>query len=206
MRSFSGIYCDRLDLDTVKKKGELQRKLKSFQKGRTDILIGTQLIAKGLDFRNVGLVGIISADVSLNIPDFRSPERAFQLITQAAGRAGRGEEPGRVIIQTYSPEHYAIQFAADQDYEGFFSEEIILRRYMEYPPYSDLIQIMFMAKTAEAAGEAAQDWHDRIASRIGNEIVKMCSDHRRQYMSRIKRKLQVFTADKVPEGKAQRIY
>lgn len=198
---FPEYTADRLDLDTVKKKGELQRKLKSFQKGRTDILIGTQLIAKGLDFRNVGLVGIISADVSLNIPDFRSPERAFQLITQAAGRAGRGEEPGRVIIQTYSPEHYAIQFAADQDYEGFFSEEIILRRYMEYPPYSDLIQIMFMAKTAEAAGEAAQDWHDRIASRIGNEDRKNVFRPQEAYMSRINENYRFSLLIKCPRGK-----
>lgn len=198
---FPEYTADRLDLDTVKKKGELQRKLKAFQKGRTDILIGTQLIAKGLDFRNVGLVGIISADVSLNIPDFRSPERAFQLITQAAGRAGRGEEPGRVIIQTYSPEHYAIQFAADQDYEGFYSEEIILRRYMEYPPYSDLIQIMFMAKTAEAAGEAAQDWHDRIVSRMGNDDRKNVFRPQEAYMSRINENYRFSLLIKCPKGK-----
>ena len=89
-------------------KGRTEKKLKAFEKGQTDILIGTQIIAKGLDFKNVGLVGIVSADVSLNIPDFRSPERAFQLITQAAGRAGRGGDRGCVIIQTYSPEHYAV--------------------------------------------------------------------------------------------------
>ena len=109
---FPEYVTERMDLDSVRKKGELERRLREFRKGKTQILIGTQLIAKGLDFKNVGLVGIISADVSLNIPDFRSPERTLQLIVQAAGRAGRGDEEGQVIIQTYSPEHYAVTFAA----------------------------------------------------------------------------------------------
>ena len=114
----------RIDLDTVRKKGELTKKLKAFKDGVTDILIGTQLIAKGLDFRNVGLSGIVSADVSLNIPDFRSAERTFQLITQAAGRAGRGDDAGSVIVQTYNPDNYAVKFAASQDYEGFYKTEM----------------------------------------------------------------------------------
>ena len=120
---FPEYAAERLDLDTVKRKGELTRKLKAFRSGKTQILIGTQIIAKGLDFRNVGLSGIVSADVSLNIPDFRSPERTFQLITQAAGRAGRGDSQGHVVIQTYSPEHYAVAFASQHDYKGFLKQK-----------------------------------------------------------------------------------
>ena len=159
---FPEYAAERLDLDSVKRKGELDRKLRAFKNGKVRILIGTQLIAKGLDFKNVGLVGIISADVSLNIPDFRSPERTFQLITQAAGRAGRGDEVGKVVIQTYSPQHYAVTFAAEQDYEGFFDTEIKLRRYMEYPPYSDMFQLLFTSDDREAALEGANDWYDRL--------------------------------------------
>ena len=159
---FPGYVTERIDLDSVRKKGELERKLKEFGKGKTHILIGTQLIAKGLDFRNVGLVGIISADVSLNIPDFRSPERTLQLIIQAAGRAGRGDEKGRVIIQTYSPEHYAVTFAAAQDYKGFFETEITLRMYMGYPPFSDMFQVVFSSKDKEAALRGAESWYGRL--------------------------------------------
>lgn len=149
----------RLDLDAIKRKGSLERILTDFQKGKSDILIGTQLVAKGLDFRNVGLVGIISADVTLNIPDFRSPERTFQLITQAAGRAGRGDEKGSVIIQSYTPESYAIQMAENQDYRGFYETEIQFRNYMVYPPFSDLIQILFSSKEEEIAKNAAAEWY-----------------------------------------------
>lgn len=198
---FEGYTAERLDLDSVKKKGELDRKLKSFKKGKTRILIGTQLIAKGLDFRNVGLVGIISADVSLNIPDFRSPERAFQLITQAAGRAGRGEEIGKVIIQTYSPEHYAVRYAAEQDYEGFYKEEILLRQYMGYPPYSDMMQIIFMADSAEAAEKAAVDWHNRIENLMPEDERGNLFMPQEAYMSRINDNYRFSLLIKCPKGK-----
>ena len=198
---FEGYTAERLDLDAVKKKGELERKLKSFAKGKTQILIGTQLIAKGLDFRNVGLVGIISADVSLNIPDFRSPERAFQLITQAAGRAGRGEETGKVIIQTYSPEHYAIKYAAEQDYEGFYREEIMLRKFMAYPPYSDLMQVIFMADDAKAAEAAAADWHDRIERYLPEEEKGCLFKPQEAYMSRINDNYRYSLLIKCPKGR-----
>ena len=198
---FEGYTAERLDLDAVRKKGELERKLKSFAKGKTQILIGTQLIAKGLDFRNVGLVGIISADVSLNIPDFRSPERAFQLITQAAGRAGRGEEIGKVIIQTYSPENYAVRYAAEQDYEGFYREEILLRNYMAYPPYSDLFQVIFMADSPEAAENAAIDWYDRIEIRLPEEEKGNLFKPQEAYMSRINDNYRYSLLIKCPKGK-----
>lgn len=198
---FEGYTAERLDLDAVKKKGELERKLKSFAKGKTQILIGTQLIAKGLDFRNVGLVGIISADVSLNIPDFRSPERAFQLITQAAGRAGRGEEIGKVIIQTYSPEHYAVKYAAQQDYTGFYSEEILLRRFMSYPPYSDLMQVVFMAEDAGIAEAAASNWHDRIEESLPADERGNLFLPQEAYMSRINDNYRYSLLIKCPKGK-----
>jgi primosomal protein N' (replication factor Y) len=126
-RLFPGHKTARLDMDTARKKGSMEKILDGFGKGDTDILTGTQIVSKGLDFPNVGLVGIISADVSLNIPDFRSAEKTFQLITQASGRAGRGSEAGKVVIQTYTPENYAVCAAAAQDYRKFYDTEIKLR-------------------------------------------------------------------------------
>ena len=156
----------RLDLDTAKRVGVMDRVLASFAKRKTDILIGTQLIAKGLDFDNVGLVGIISADSSLNIPDFRAPERTFQLITQAAGRAGRGDLRGRVIIQTYSPDNYAIKAAAEHDYEGFCREELRLRKLMSYPPYYDLIRLIFSGDDEKQVAKEAGGWYESLNEMI----------------------------------------
>ena len=127
-----------------------------FFSGKTDILIGTQLVAKGLDFENVGLVGIIAADTGLNIPDYRSCERTFQLITQAAGRAGRREQRGRVIIQTYEPDNYALRAASSNDYGEFFRQEIKLRKFMEYPPFTDMIMVNFTAEDEENAFRTAK--------------------------------------------------
>ena len=152
----------RLDLDTIRKKGSMESILDQFGRNKIQILIGTQLVAKGLDFRNVGLVGIISADVTLHIPDFRSAERAFQLITQAAGRAGRGDEPGQVVIQTYTPENYAIEAAGSQDYKRFYETEIKLREYLEYPPFSDLVQVTFESSEKEEARRAADLWMNEL--------------------------------------------
>ena len=146
----------RLDLDTIKKKGQMESVLKSFEKGKTDILIGTQLVAKGLDFAGVGLVGVISADVTLNVPDFRSSERTFQLVTQAAGRAGRGDSPGRVIIQTYEPGSQALICAARHDYKSFYEREIELRRAASYPPFSDIYQIVIQDPDEETAFSSAK--------------------------------------------------
>lgn len=132
----------RVDMDTTSKKGSYDSIFKSMANQKIDILIGTQMIAKGLDFKNVTLVGIIAADTSLNLPDFRSSERTFQLITQVAGRAGRGEFEGKVIIQTYNPDHYSIQYAKDYDYSRFYDKEILLRREFNYPPFTNLISIV----------------------------------------------------------------
>ena len=191
----------RVDLDSIKKKGELKKRLKDFEKGRTRILIGTQLIAKGLDFRNVGLVGIVSADVSLNIPDFRSPERAFQLITQASGRAGRGEREGKVIIQTYDPEHYAIELAASHDYEGFYQSEIKFRKYMTYPPYSDIIQILFTAETDGDAKAGAEAWHESILAKMPPEERVNVFPPQQAYMSKIRDTYRYSLIIKCPKGK-----
>ncbi len=154
---FPGKKIERLDLDTVKKKGSVDSILKRFASGKTDILIGTQLVAKGLDFANVGLVGIISADVSLNIPDYRSAERCFQLATQAAGRAGRGNEQGVVVIQTYTPDHPAIVFAAKQDYEAFYKQEIKIREIGAYPPFTDIFHIVLTDKDEEKVIRGAEE-------------------------------------------------
>ncbi|MET3557432.1 primosomal protein N' (replication factor Y) [Streptococcus rupicaprae] len=125
----------RMDVDTTRQKGAHERLLEAFGRQEADILLGTQMIAKGLDFPNVTLVGVLNADTALNLPDFRASERTFQLLTQVAGRAGRADKPGQVIIQTYNPDHYAIRFAKDQDYEGFYHYEMAIRRQLRYPPY-----------------------------------------------------------------------
>lgn len=198
---FPEYAAERLDLDTVKRKGELTRKLKAFRSGKTQILIGTQIIAKGLDFRNVGLSGIVSADVSLNIPDFRSPERTFQLITQAAGRAGRGDSQGHVVIQTYSPEHYAVTFASQHDYKGFFETEKQLRAYMGYPPYSDLFQIVFTAKREDAAKDGAESWYERIHGRMAREDQEMVFPPQQAYLGKIKDIYRYSMLIKCPQGR-----
>ena len=198
---FPEYTAERLDLDTVKRKGELTRKLKAFRSGKTRILIGTQIIAKGLDFRNVGLSGIVSADVSLNIPDFRSPERTFQLITQAAGRAGRGDSQGHVVIQTYSPEHYAVAFASQHDYKGFFETEKQLRAYMGYPPYSDLFQIVFTAKREDAAKDGAESWYKRIRGRMAREDQEMVFPPQQAYLGKIKDIYRYSMLIKCPQGR-----
>lgn len=139
----------RMDVDTTRKKGSHQALLNQFGKGEADILLGTQMIAKGLDFPNVTLVGVLNADTALNLPDFRSSERTFQLLTQVAGRAGRAEKAGQVLIQSYNPNHYAIRFAKEQDYEGFYAYEMGIRRQLGYPPYYFTIGITLSHKKEE---------------------------------------------------------
>jgi len=139
----------RMDVDTTRKKGSHQALLEQFGKGEADILLGTQMIAKGLDFPNVTLVGVLNADTALNLPDFRSSERTFQLLTQVAGRAGRAEKAGQVLIQSYNPQHYAIRFAKEQDYEGFYAYEMGIRRQLGYPPYYFTIGITLSHKKEE---------------------------------------------------------
>ena len=133
----------RMDMDTTSTKGGHENILSQFKNGKANILVGTQMIAKGLDFPKVTLVGVIAADLSLHTGDYRSAENTFQLLTQVSGRSGRANHMGRVIIQTYNPEHYAIQLSAESDYKNFYEHEIALRRQMEYPPYSHVFNILF---------------------------------------------------------------
>lgn len=199
-RMFEGYEAERVDTDSIRRKGELERKLRSFANGRTKILIGTQLIAKGLDFKNVGLVGILSADIALNIPDFRSPERTFQLITQAAGRAGRGDEEGRVIIQTYQPEHYAVRFAAEQDYAGFYETEIGFRKYMNYPPFSDMFQVIFSSEDAKEAERGADKWYEFVRNALPPDERSNVFTPQEAYMGRIKDTYRYSMLIKCPRG------
>ena len=146
----------RMDMDTTRTKGAHEKILTEFRLGHADVLIGTQMIAKGLDFPNVTLVGVVAADMSLNLPDYRSAERTFQLITQVAGRAGRANLPGRVIVQTYEPDHYAIELASRQDYRAFYQHEAKMRRRALYPPFTVLARLLISAKDSEWAQDAAQ--------------------------------------------------
>ncbi len=133
------------------KPGSHQRALAAFHAGEVRILLGTQMIAKGLDFPNVTLVGVINADTALHLPDFRAAERTFQLVTQVAGRTGRGEKGGRVLVQTFSPEHPAIQAALRHDFQGFAAGELPIRAGLSYPPFSSMIRIVVRGPAAEPA-------------------------------------------------------
>lgn len=164
----------RMDLDTTSKKGGHETILKAFSEGEADILIGTQMIVKGHDFPNVTLVGVMAADLSLNTPDYRCAERTFQLLTQAAGRAGRDEKPGRVVIQTYNPEHYSIVTAAAQDYPAFYREEMAYRKLLNYPPACKLLTIQLSSASEEAlsrAMAALYAWVEKIGAGSGLQII-----------------------------------
>ncbi len=146
----------RLDRDSAGRKGETYRIIKSFSRNEIDILVGTQMLAKGYDFPDVTLVGVISADISLGFPDFRAGERTFQILSQVGGRAGRGIHKGRVIIQTFNPEHYAIVAARNHDYESFYSKEKELREQLGYPPFSYLACLRFQGNNEKATEETAR--------------------------------------------------
>jgi len=152
---FPGVRVSRVDRDTIRKKGAIAALLARFATGDIDVLVGTQMIAKGHDFPNVTLVGVISADVGLGLADFRAAERTFQLLTQVAGRAGRGQIQGEAIVQTLYPNHYSIRHACRQDYNAFYQDEITFRRGMKYPPSVALINAVIKARTREAAMDDA---------------------------------------------------
>lgn len=160
----------RMDVDTTRKKGAHEALLRQFEEGKADILLGTQMIAKGLDFPNVTLVGVLNADTALNLPDFRSSERTFQLLTQVAGRAGRAEKMGEVLIQTYNPQHYAIQFAKEQNYEGFYQYEMAMRRQLAYPPYSFTVGITLSHPTEEFALKKAYEVVGFLRNELSEKI------------------------------------
>ena len=149
--AFPAARIARLDRDTVTGKRHYETILHDFREGHYDILVGTQMIAKGHDIPNVTLVGVVSADIGLGMPDFRAAERTFQLLTQVAGRAGRGSVPGIVLVQTINPDHYAVRLAAVQDYDGFYAKELNFRRMMHYPPFSAMANVLVRSEKQEMA-------------------------------------------------------
>src|SRR6185436_5162216 len=179
----------RVDRDTVRRKGSLVQTLAKVSRKEIDVLIGTQMIAKGHDFPDVTLVGVISADVGLGLADFRSNERTFQLLTQVAGRAGRGELRGEAIIQSLLPTHYAITLACTQDYRQFYETEIKYRRTMRYPPQVAMVNVVVRGKTFGEAMDAARDLADAARGSKGfamlgpapAPLTKLRGEHRAQF-------------------------
>jgi primosomal protein N' (replication factor Y) len=159
-----------MDADTMVRKGSYREVLGRFRARHIDILIGTQMIAKGLDFPNVTLVGIINADIGLHAPDFRAGERTFQLLTQVAGRAGRGEAEGEVIVQTFSPASPSVQYARHHDFEGFYEQEIAFRENFAHPPFTRMMLIQLRGVSAEKTGlfaaEVARAFHKAAPSSV----------------------------------------
>ncbi len=161
---FPGVRTLRMDADTTRTKDSYERILSAFANGEADVLIGTQMIVKGHDFPKVTLVGVLAADLSLSVGDYRAGERTFQLLTQAVGRAGRGMLPGEAVIQTYQPEHYAVLHAATQSYEDFYNEEILYREMMEYPPVSHMLAVQIYAKGEPEGKQLAERLADVVKS------------------------------------------
>jgi primosomal protein N' (replication factor Y) len=175
----------RMDRDTVRNHQDFERILGAFGAGELDLLVGTQMIAKGHDVHGVTLVGVVGADTALSLPDFRAAERTFQLLTQVAGRAGRGSSPGRVVLQTYFPEHYAVQFAAHHDFEGFYEKELRFRGWMQYPPFTSVANVIVRSDQQELAlrysgilgnwfqGEPGSPTRAAVARGAGHEGVRV---------------------------------
>jgi primosomal protein N' (replication factor Y) len=165
---FPGARIGRMDRDTVRSRGDMERMLGRLHSGEINLLVGTQMIAKGHDIHGVTLVGVVGADFALGLPDFRAAERVFQLLTQVSGRAGRGELPGKVLVQTYQPDHYVNQFAREHDYTGFVARELYFRRAMRYPPFSVLANVIVQSERLEEVLE----W----ATKIGRWVEKQARD------------------------------
>ncbi|MTI47728.1 primosomal protein N' [Sporosalibacterium faouarense] len=176
-KNFPEARVARMDVDTTSRKGSHEKILDGVKEGKVDILIGTQMISKGLDFPNVTLVGIIAADMSLNLPDFKASERTFQLITQVGGRAGRGAHEGKVILQTYEPDHYSIEAAREHDFISFYDKEILLRETFNYPPYSNIINITIIGKNEREVSIAAGKLSNDIMNKIRKTNIKFSKDN-----------------------------
>jgi primosomal protein N' (replication factor Y) len=166
-----------MDSDTTSRKGTQEKILQALEQRKIDILIGTQMITKGHDFPFITLVGVISADTALNMPDFRAAERTFQLITQVAGRGGRGETPGKVIIQTFNPDHYALRHAQNHDYKSFYTEEIDFRKALQYPPFGRIINLRLSSIKKDALIEEAQH-HGQAGQKTERAAWKYCGNYR----------------------------
>jgi primosomal protein N' (replication factor Y) len=159
----------RMDRDTTTRKGSHQKILGQVRRGDVNLLIGTQMITKGHDFPRVTLVGVLAADLSLNVPDFRAGERTFQLLTQVAGRAGRGDLPGKVLIQSFTPQHYSIRMAQSQDYAAFYQQEIQFRREASYPPFVRLINLRLESNSESGLRKYAQALEARVQGILKRE-------------------------------------
>ncbi len=161
---------ERMDTDTMAKKNRFREVLGQFRTGKIDVLVGTQMIGKGLDFPNVTLVGLVDADISMHIPDFRANERTFQLLVQVAGRSGRGDRAGEVVVQTFTPQAEAIQFSRHADFAGFAAAELKLRRDFKYPPFRHLIQHRLRGKSPEKLKFFSEQWAKRVEQALGNRV------------------------------------
>ncbi len=168
---FPGIRTVRVDADSTRHKGSLEKLLSEFRSGKADVLIGTQMVAKGLHFPQVTLVGVLNCDATLNIPDFRAQESVFQLITQVAGRAGRGQTPGEVIIQTALPEHSTIQQAAQQDFLAFYNDELPTRKMFNFPPFCKVVKFLFTSKNEARLLEFASTFRDAITQELPDTFI-----------------------------------
>jgi primosomal protein N' (replication factor Y) len=202
-KNFADARIVRLDSDTTRRKGSHQRLLNQFRQGQANVLIGTQMIAKGLDFPNVTLVGVISADLALNFPDFHAAERTYQLLAQVSGRAGRGPKPGRVIIQCYDPGHYAISSVPKHDYASFYRKEIAYRRQLEYPPFGHLVRVLIQGPEA-AVRKEAERISQIMQTKLSNvqtygpapaPISKLKGRHRWQIIVKSKHKISQFLTE-----------
>jgi primosomal protein N' (replication factor Y) len=160
----------RMDADAMSRKNLFREILSEFRLGRIDVLVGTQMIAKGLDFPNVTLVGLVDADLSLHIPDFRAHERTFQLLVQVAGRAGRGDLAGEVVVQTFTPHAMPIQFSRQADVDAFLAEEATARERFRYPPYRHLVQHLFRGRNADKVAFVAEQWAKALGARLTDEV------------------------------------
>ena len=163
----------RMDVDTTRHKNSHESIYNSFKNGEADILVGTQMVSKGLDFKNVTLVGVLAADMSLNIPDYRSAERTYQIITQVAGRAGRGSDEGKVIVQSYTPEHYSLKYAKEENYEGLFKEEINIRRLMGNPPFGKILLINSSSKNEEKLKKFMNNLQENLKKLIIEDLIML---------------------------------
>ncbi len=170
-KMFPDVRTVRMDMDTTSTKDAHEKILAAFRRGEYDILLGTQMIAKGLDFPNVTLVGVITADTSLNLPEYKSAEKTFQLVTQVAGRTGRGDRGGKVIVQSYEPNHYAIEYASHHDYEAFYKKEINLREQFLYPPFSNIIKILIIGDVEKDTIELSHRISEWLVKNIDNDII-----------------------------------
>jgi primosomal protein N' (replication factor Y) len=160
----------RLDADTARRRNHFRRVLGDFRRGKIDVLVGTQMIAKGLDFPNVTLVGLVDADLSLHQEDFRAAERTFQLIVQVSGRAGRGDRAGEVVVQTLTPHAPPIQYARRQDFDGFLGEELRLREEFRYPPFRHLVRQLFQGRNEDKVWFVAEKWAQEAENRLGGDV------------------------------------